>query len=69
MRPQSCDEDFHKELGKSIEDREDGTGDMGIIFDQHYENLASYTSDIVDLRFELKDHVSQEEWEQIFPDE
>lgn len=58
-----------KELGKSIEDREDGTGNLAIIFDQHYEDLGSYTSDILDLRFDLKEHVTREEWVQIFPAE
>ncbi len=58
-----------KELGKSLEDREDGTGNLAIIFDQHYDDLGSYTSDILDLRFELKEHITQEEWVQIFPEE
>jgi RNA binding exosome subunit len=58
-----------KAIGEAIEDREDGTGNLAIIFDQHYENLGQYTSDILDLRFELRELLTQEEWEQIFPAE
>ena len=32
-----------------------------------FEQNARYTSDIIDMRFELRDQLSREEWEAMFP--
>ena len=54
-----------KELGKHLEGRDDNAAEIAAIGDRHYENIELYTSDILDLRFEIKEHVTREEWAQI----
>lgn len=56
-----------KELGKLIEGRDDVTSEIDGIIDRHFENLDSYSSDIIELRFELKEQITREEWGRIFP--
>jgi len=58
-----------KEFGKLLEGRDDNAAEIAAIGDRHFENSALYNSDILDLRFELKEHVTREEWAQIFPEE
>ena len=58
-----------KELGKHLEVRHDNVAEIAAIGDRHFENIELYNSDILDLRFELKEHVTREEWAQIFPEE
>lgn len=58
-----------KELGKHLEGRDDNAAEIAAIGDRHFENIELYNSDILDLRFELKEHVTREEWAQIFPKE
>ena len=58
-----------KEFGKHLEGRDDNAAEIAAIGDRHFENIVLYNSDILDLRFELKEHVSREEWAQIFPEE
>ena len=55
-----------KELDRLIQDRSNTTADIAVIFNKHLKNTESYSNDILDLRFELKDHISREEWTQIF---
>ena len=57
-----------KELGKLIEGRDLNATEIAAISDRNFENSESYDSDIIDLRFELKEHVTREEWAQIFPE-
>lgn len=58
-----------KELGKLIAGREADTAEIATIADRIFESTESYNSDILDLRFELKEQVTREEWEQIFLEE
>ena len=58
-----------KELGKLLEGREDITAEGDDILDRHLENIESYSSDMLDLRFELKEQITRDEWGQIFSEE
>ena len=58
-----------KELGKLLEGREDITVEGDDILDRHLENVESYSSDMLDLRFELKEQITRDEWGQIFSEE
>ena len=58
-----------KELGKLLEGREDITAEGDDILDRHLENIESYSSDLLDLRFELKEQITRDEWGQIFSEE
>jgi isocitrate dehydrogenase kinase/phosphatase len=58
-----------KELSKYLEGRGDNAEMIAAISERHFAALESYNSDILDLRFELKEHITREEWTQIFPEE
>lgn len=58
-----------KELSESLEGREDNPEAIADISQRYYAALDSYSSDILDLRFELREHVTREEWAQIFPED
>jgi hypothetical protein len=36
------------------------------IWSDYFEAVDEFNSDMIDLRFELKDSVTREEWEQLF---
>jgi hypothetical protein len=57
-----------KELGKLLEGREDNGADIAAISERHFLGVESYNGEILDLRFELKEHITREEWAQIFPE-
>lgn len=60
-----------KTISKSLEaelgDHQAGNAEIDETWDQFYVMNSQYTEDMIDLRFELKSHVSSEEWEQMFP--
>ncbi len=58
-----------KELSELVEVRENEITEIAAIGDRHLENIESYNSDILDLRYELKEQITREEWAQIFPEE
>jgi hypothetical protein len=49
--------------------RQDNTSDVDIdtIWAAYFVEFDDYDRDILDLRFELKEHINREEWEAIFP--
>jgi len=55
-----------KELSALIESRDTNLTEISSIGDRNFENIESYSSDILDLRFKLKEQVTREEWAQIF---
>jgi hypothetical protein len=55
-----------KKFTDLIDSREATTDEVVAIFERHLENSASYSSDILDLRFDLKDQMSREEWGEAF---
>ena len=56
------------ELGELVRGREDHSVEIAGILARHLKYTEAYSSDIVDLRFELKRYISREEWAQIFTD-
>jgi len=58
---------YSKAMSSAISDAD--TDEMDIALDEYFAQRSSYNSDMLDLRFELKDQLSREEWQQIFPEE
>lgn len=54
---------------EQFESRENNTAEIATISDQYFKTLESYSVDILDLRFELKENVTRKEWAQIFAEE
>lgn len=55
-----------KDLKKKLRDHSHDESVFDAMWDQHYELANEYSADMVDLRFELKDRLTREEWAQVF---
>lgn len=55
-----------KDLKKKLRDHSHDESVFDAMWDQHYELANEYSADMVDLRFELKDQLTREEWAQVF---
>lgn len=51
-----------KDLEKALAD----DADVEVIWDEHYEKRAAHNEAMLDLRFQLRDQMTREEWEQVF---
>jgi tRNA U34 5-carboxymethylaminomethyl modifying enzyme MnmG/GidA len=55
-----------KRLGKALSDHEVALADVDAIWSEYHNASMQSHRDMVDLRFELKQHISREEWMAIF---
>lgn len=58
--------DVSKELDDRLDDQNLTAAELTAIWDGFLEEIEDYHEDFVDLRFELRDQLSKEEWEAIF---
>ena len=56
-----------KGLDKTFRDHEFTAAEIDALWAEHYASVNRYNEDMIDLRFELKEHINREEWEAIFP--
>jgi hypothetical protein len=42
------------------------SSELGTAWSEHYETVDGYYARMIDLRFELRDSITREEWQQIF---
>ncbi len=56
-----------KDLRKEFGDHAVGEADLDVYWDQVFALNVSFSDDIIDMRFELRDKVSREEWSALFP--
>ncbi len=56
-----------KNLNKALDQDNINAADIDAIWDVYFAEIDQYDNDMLDLRFELKDHISREEWKEIFP--
>jgi hypothetical protein len=54
-----------KELSTAISSNDNATIDA--VWDQHLQQRNAYDSSMLDLRFELRDQLTREEWQSVFP--
>lgn len=59
-------EDVADQLGKLLQDTDVADADLEAALAQYRDAVATYYREMVDHRFELKDHVTREEWQQVF---
>ena len=51
-----------------VVDRHDVTAhDIDILWNEYFELDAQYSKEIIDLRFDLKDELTRDEWSAVFP--
>ena len=58
-----------KLIGKQVKDGGPTTSELETAWSDHYETVDGYYARMIDLRFELRDSVTREEWQQIFAPE
>jgi len=56
-----------KDLGKEYDAHAVDTAGADEVWDRFVELNAIYTADIIEMRFELRDQTSREEWSKLFP--
>ncbi len=55
-----------KNLNKALGQDDINTADIDAIWAGYFAEIHQYDHDMLDLRFELKEHINREEWEEIF---
>lgn len=58
-----------KALDKTYADHAGGGAEADAIWDELFIEIGHYNNDMLDLRFELKEQISREDWEEIFSEE
>lgn len=56
-----------KELDTALEEHVVPDTELDAIYDGYMPSVKAYHRDLIDLRFELKEYISREEWAAIFP--
>ncbi len=55
-----------KDLKKTLGQEDINTVDIDAIWTGYFAEIDQYDHDMLDLRWELKEHINREEWEEIF---
>lgn len=58
-----------KELSRVLGQDDASDADIDEVWTSYFEERAAYNSDMLDLRFQLKEQLTREEWEQVFAQE
>ena len=55
-----------KDLTKALADNDVSEADIDTIWYRYFAQREAYNRDMLDLRFQLKDQMTREEWQQVF---
>ena len=55
-----------KDLNKSLRQDDINAADIDAIWDGYFAEIDQYDHDMLDLRFELREYINREEWQEIF---
>jgi len=58
-----------KDLSKTLSGDEVTESDVDAIWQGYFASRADYNRDMLDLRFQLKDQMTREEWQQVFAED
>jgi len=56
-----------KDMDSSMGGHEFADEEIDAIWDRYFDLNTEYSKDIVEIRFQLRDQITREEWEAIFP--
>jgi hypothetical protein len=56
-----------KDLGPDTDDRDVSDEELDVFWDKIITLNSEYSNDLVNMRFQLRDQLSREEWEGLFP--
>jgi len=55
-----------KDMTNTLSSDEGTDADIDAIWDGYFAQRAAYNQDMLDLRYQLKDQMTREEWQQVF---
>ena len=55
-----------KQLGKALSDHDVSSADIDAMYSEYHNATMQHHRDMLDFRFELKQHINREEWAAIF---
>jgi hypothetical protein len=55
-----------KDIAKLLRQENINTADIDTIWTGYFAEIDQYNHDMLDLRWELKEHINREEWQEIF---
>jgi len=55
-----------KDMNKALSSNEVTAADIDTVWDVYFAQRAAYNQDMLDLRYQLKDQMTREEWQQVF---
>jgi uncharacterized protein YccT (UPF0319 family) len=58
-----------KDMSKILSSDDPTDADLDLSWDVYFASRANYNRDMLDLRFQLKDQMTREEWQQVFAEE
>ena len=58
-----------KDLNNALADDAATETDIDVIWDAYFAQRADYNRDMLDLRYQLKDQMTREEWQQVFAED
>lgn len=58
-----------KDMSKTLSGDEVTEADVDAIWQGYFASRADYNRDMLDLRFQLKDQMTREEWQQVFAED
>jgi len=58
-----------KDMNKILSSDDVTDADIDTIWDAYFAQRADYNRDMLDLRFQLKDQMTREEWQQVFAED
>ena len=58
-----------KDMSKALSSDETDDAAIDAVWGEYFAQRAAYNGDMLDLRYQLKDHMTREEWQQVFAGE
>ncbi len=58
-----------KDLNKSLRQDEINDEEFDAVWNDYFKEVEQYDHEMLDLRFELKEHINREEWQGIFAED
>ena len=58
-----------KDMSKTLSSNEVTEANIDVIWDAYFSERAAYNEGMLDLRFQLKDQMTREEWQQVFAED
>ena len=58
-----------KDMSKTLSSDEMTEANIDVVWDAYFSQRAAYNQEMLDLRYQLKDQMTREEWQQVFAED